>query len=157
MAIVTIAKGLNLKNKLVGEKVRLFGLFRATNSHRDDQKVNYDPQQLLAEYEATVEKLIAVKTAIAKANVVIYDKIYRIAELKSKIHELRQVPTNDKDEEQERYVRGKDEPEVKIIKHVAYLNDVAMDAKVKALEAEIESLQDVVTAFNHTQTIEIPD
>ena len=157
MANVTIAKALNMKNKLVGEKVRLFGLFRHTNSRREDAKINYKPEELLAQYESTVEKLIAVKTAIANANVAIYDKIYRIAELKSKISELRAVGTNDKDEEQERYVRGKDEPEVKIVKHVAFLNDVKMDAKVKGLEAEIEALQDAVTAFNHTQTVTVPD
>lgn len=160
MAQVTIAKALNLKNRLVGEKARLFRLFSQTNSKREDAKTNYDPKEQLAAYEAATEKLVAVKTAIAKANVAIYEKIYRISELKSKAGELRNVNTNDKDEEQEKTVRGKDgnyESETKIIKHVALLNDVQMDAKIKGIEKEIEALHDAVTAFNYTTQIEVPE
>ncbi len=157
---VTIAKALNMKNRLVGEKERLFQLFRHNNSRVADTKTNYDPKQLLADYEAAVDKLVAVKTAVAKANVAIYDKIYRIAELKSKVAQLRAVNTNDKDEETTRMVRGADGhyvDEPKTIKHIAHLNDVAMEQKIKGLESEIEGLQDSVTAFNHTETVEVPE
>jgi hypothetical protein len=157
---VTIAKALNLKNRLVGEKKRLFNLFSINNSHRETDKVNYDAKALLEQYEATVDKLIATKTAIAKANTVIYDKIYRISELKSKLAELRMVNTNDKDEEQEKTVRiagGNYESVTTVIKHVAFINEVTMDEKVKGIEKEIETLFDAVTAFNYTTMVEVPE
>ena len=157
---VTIAKALATKNRLVGEKERLFHLFSSNNSRREQDKSNYKAEELLAQYEAVVEKLIATKTAIAKANVDLYEKIYRISELKSKAAQLRRVNTNDKDGEREKMVRdasGNYQEEITVVKHVAHLNDVQMDEKIKAIEKEIETLQDAVTAFNHTQEIEIPE
>jgi hypothetical protein len=154
---VTLAKALNLKNRLVGEKSRVLGLLRQTNSRREDAKTNYDPEQLFKEYEAACEKLVLTKTAIAKANVTIYGKITRIAELKSQISEMRQIPTNDADESQMVHNRKTGDYDTIIIKHVAFLKNVDIDAKVKAFEKEIEKLHDEVTAYNYQTTVEVPE
>jgi len=155
MVKMTLAKALNHKNRLVGEKVRLFNLLRNTNSRREDAKTNYKPEELFKQYLEVVEKLIATKTAIAKANVAIYEQITRIAELKSQASELRQIPTNEADERQQQY-NPKHEVEIIIIKHVAFLKDIDIDARVKAIEAEIEKLHDHVTAYNYSTHVEVP-
>lgn len=154
---VTIAKALNHKNRLVGEKGRLRNLVVANNSRLETAKTNYDPAKLFADYEAVVEKLVATKTAIAKANVAIYEKIYRISELKAKASELRQIPTDDSDHEDRRWDRKAEQDVVTIIKRVVHLKNVDIDEKIKAIEKEIEALHDEVTAFNYSTTIEVPE
>jgi dynactin complex subunit len=155
---VTIAKALNLKNRLVGEKERLFRTVSASNSRLETQKVNYEAKVELEKYEKIVEALVAVKSAIATANAPVYGKIYRIAELKSKAAQLRQINTNEQDHEETKYNRQTGEEEtVKTVKRVVYLKDTDIDAKVRDIEKEIEKLHDELTAFNHTTQIEVPE
>ena len=156
MAIVTLAKALNLKNRVVGEKGRLYSLLQANNSRREDAKTNYDPKDIFEQYEAACDKLVAIKTALAKANVGIYEKITRIAELQSRISELRGIDTNEKDDQQSRYNHKTSEHELIVTKRVVFLKDVHIDQKVKAFEVEIEKLQDEVTAYNYKTDIEVP-
>ena len=157
MAKITLAKALNHKNRLVGEKVRLFTLVRTQNSRKAESKTNYNPEELFTEYLAVCEKLVATKTAIAKANVPIYEQISRIAELKSQAADLRQIPTREGDEITHVYNHKTNESDEKIIKHVAFLKDVDVDKRVKGIEAEIEKLHDQVTAYNYSTHIEVPD
>jgi HAMP domain-containing protein len=155
---VTIAKALNVKNRLVGEKLKLWRLISANASRLENAKTNYDAKKLWAQYEATVDKLVAVKTAIAKANVSVYDKIYRIAELKSKAAEIQSLDTNEADNQEMLYNRVTGETtKGELTKRVVLFKDSEVVEMTAGLEKEIASLHDEVTAYNYNIQIEIPD
>ena len=158
MAKATIAKALNVKNRLVGEKNRLYSLVMANCSRLETQKCNYDVKQLWADYETTIVKLVAVKTAIAKANVNIYDKIYNIAELKSKAAQLAQLNTDESEHQEMNYNRVTGETtKGAVTKRVVLFKDSEVVGQIKAIEEQISKLHDEVTAYNYTTEIEIPE
>ena len=154
---ITIAKALNLKNKLVGEKDRLFRLASANNSRLETAKTNYDVASLFVEFEKTVVKLTAVKAAISTANAMVYDKIYRIAELKSMAANIKTINTDESDCEDQVYNRTTQEMEKKITKRIVVIKNIDIDKKISEIEAEIEKFQDELSAFNHLTQIEIPE
>jgi hypothetical protein len=158
MTKVTIAKALNVKNRILGEKNRLMGLISQNASRLEVVKTNYDVKELWSQYEASVAKLIAVKSAIAKANVNIYDKIYRISELKSKSAQINNLSTDETpyQEVQQNRVTG-EITRGPILNRVVLFTDKTLAEHLKAIETEIASLHDEVTAYNYNTTIEIPD
>jgi len=155
---VTIAKALNVKNRLVGEKNRLFSLVLANASRFEGQKTNYDVKELWKQYEATVAKLIAVKSAIAKANVNIYEKIYTISELKSKAAQMQQISTDETPHQEQEFNRVTGETKKgPIINRVVLFKDSELAALTLEIEAQIAKLHDEVTAYNYNTEIEIPE
>lgn len=158
MAKVTIAKALNVKNRLVGEKNRLYNLVQQNSSRLETTKTNYKVEELWAQYEAVVANLIAVKTAIAKANVAVYEKIYTISELKSKAAQMQQLSTDESDYQEQIYNRVTGETtKGAIVKRVVLFSDKVLAEKLLVIEAEIAKLHDEVTAYNYNTQIEIPE
>ena len=92
MAQVRIRKALQVKNRLAGELANIGKLIQEHNSHLEGQ-VRFDVRALFAKRDQVLEKLIAVKTAIAVANVAVYEKLARMAELKNEITLLRRLNT----------------------------------------------------------------
>ena len=150
MAQVRIRKALQVKNRLAGEVAQLGKLIQANNSHRDGQ-AKFDVSELVAKRNTAVQKLVAVKTALAVANVSIYEKLARMAEFKNEIALLRGLNTNEGEEELGYGERAK------TVKVVATINAAQVEANVNALTLEIEKLQDEVDYFNSTTEITIPD
>src|SRR5439155_17404587 len=77
-----IAKALKLKNQLAGDVAQLKDLLAKQNSRSTKQKFDYDNREVLTRLRAKLDELIRVKASIAAANTEIYDKIFRLAELK---------------------------------------------------------------------------
>lgn len=150
MAQVRIRKALQVKNRLAGEVAQLGKLIQANNSHRDGQ-AKFDVSDLVTKRNAAVQKLIAVKTALAVANVSIYEKLARMAELKNEIALLRGLNTTEGEEELGYGERAK------TVKIVATINAAAVEINVNTLTLEIEKLQDEIDYFNSTTEITIPD
>lgn len=151
---VTLAKALNIKNRTAGELSRLLSIVSRYNSVREGAKVNFDVKDTFDKYLATSQKLQVIKTAIAKANVNIYGKIYAIAEMKSTISSLRGLNTKEGEESQlARYAQVEIKPTV----YKAFLTDADVEKLVKGFEDEINKLQDDIAAFNHTTKVEIPE
>lgn len=153
MITVTLSKALNIKNKLVGEKNKLIQILYKCNSRKDNAKINYDVREVLDTYNRTIDKIIAVKTALSKANVEIYEKIYTIAELRSKIAELSNMPT--REDEEKRRVGYTETYEIE--KWVSTYTDADVAKMVADMENQIDKLQDEIDTFNHAQKIEIQD
>jgi len=93
------------------------------------------------------EGLIDLKTQIHKANVGVYDKIFRLSELKSLAKKLNQIDCSE-GKVTDRYLRGA-EPSIK----TAEISVVERDVRVKMIEEEIESLQEELDTHNATKTI----
>ena len=92
------------------------------------------------------EGLIEIKTKIHKANVEVYDKIFRLSELKSLAKRFTQINC-DEGKVSDRY--GRQEPSIK----TAEISVVERDVRVKMIEEEIESLQEELDTHNATKTI----
>ena len=150
MAQVRIRKALQIKNRITGEVASLSKLIQANNSHQDGTG-RFDVVKLLNERSAAVEKLVAVKTALAIANVAIYEKIARMAELKAEIAFYRGLNTA---EGVQNVGYGDRAVQVRI---VATVDAAKVEDVVKARTLEIEKLQDEVDYFNSATEITIPD
>lgn len=156
MNTVKLRKALQIKNRLAGEVANLTRRLGGNNYPDQDGKApEFDIRVLLAERKELVNKLVQVKTVIAKANVDIYEKINQLAELKSEVSVLNTIPTQD--------VRGN--KRVLVEGRYDYLDTVTpavikskeVQEKVSALNLEIESLQDAIDYHNSVTDVVVPE
>ena len=80
---MNIKKALKLKNKLVLQVSENYQKVSAYNSVEEGSKKPYDTRESLEAYNSSVNELIELKTKIHRANGPVYDKIFRLSELKS--------------------------------------------------------------------------
>jgi len=92
------------------------------------------------------EGLIDLKTQIHRANIGVYNKIFRLSELKSLAKKLNQIDCSE-GKVSEKYSRA--EPSFK----TAELSVVERDVRVKSIEEEIERLQEELDNHNATTSI----
>ena len=88
-----IAKALKLKNQLAGEVAQLKDLLTKQNSRSNKQKFDYNNREVLDRLRAKLAELVKVKAAIGAANAEIYEKIFRLAELKGLVTTLTGLDT----------------------------------------------------------------
>lgn len=150
MALVRIRKALQIKNRITGEIANLNKLIQGNNSHHEGAG-RFDVAKLLVDRAQAVEKLIAIKTALSNANVAIYEKIARMAELKDEITLYRSLNTAEGVQSVGYGV------EAKHIRIVATVNAAQVEDIVKARTLDIEKLQDEVDYFNSATEIIVPD
>ena len=93
-------------------------------------------------------ELVELKTKIHKANTPVYDKIFRLSELKSTISRLKSLDCSE-GVSNDYYSRNRENPPVK----TAEVSVVDRDEMVKFMEEQIEDLQDILD--NHNQNTEI--
>lgn len=148
---------LKQKNRLAGELARIQTILVRENSrqqtgigqHGVHPKKEY-LDQLTAELVGKRAALVALKAAIAVANVGIYDKIFEVAELKSQITWIDTL--NTKSGVHYEYGYG-DAP--KDIYYVAYVDDVQRDKLKEEYQARINKIQDEIDEFNSRTDIVI--
>lgn len=150
MTSVRIRKALQIKNRIAGEIAQLQKLIQTNNSHQEFA-CKFDINKLLLDRATAVKKLIAVKTALAVANVAIYEKIALMAELKAEVALYRSLNTTEGETEHGYGERAK------TIKIIATINAIQVEERVKQLNLEIEKLQDEIDYFNSTTEVVIPD
>ena len=144
-----IAKALKLKNQMAGEVAQLKELLAKQNVRSTKQKFDYDNREVLTRLRAKLDELVKVKAAIAAANAEIYDKIFRLAELKGLVATLTGLDTKaGVFHEGGRF----GEPGYEI-EYVAQLGKVDVDKLVAELQSEIQTLQDALDEFNFTRSV----
>lgn len=144
-----IAKALKLKNQLAGEVAQLRELLAKQNSRSTKQKFDYDNREVLTRLRAKLEELVKVKAAIAAANAEVYDKIFRLAELKGLVATLTGLETK----AGVFHEGGRFGEPAYEVEYVAQLAKVDVDKLVAELKNEIQSLQDALDEFNFTHTM----
>ncbi len=149
MAKISLRKALQVKKNLTGEIAKVRNKISQFNCQRNANK-HINVLELEAEFVALTNKLIALKTALAKANVAIYEDILFAEELKGLIAFYEALNT---EEEGSEYKAGE---------FITYQNIVAIDYsvkedKVKALKADLEKRLERIDEFNSTHYIEIAD
>ncbi len=146
-----IAKALKTKNVLAGEVTQLKELLGKQNSRPVKQKFDYDNQEVLAQLRAKIDDLVKVKASIAAANAAIYDKIFRLAELKGLVNTLNSLETKSGQfNEGSNYLGAVCE-----VEYAAQLSKVQVDRMVGELKTEIQGLQDQLDEFNFTKSVQI--
>jgi hypothetical protein len=148
--IMNLAKALKRKNTLAGEIAQLKARLGEQNVRAEGQEFDYDNAAVLAELNARVAEIVAVKTALARANADAYASIFRLAELKGLLVTLRGLNTKH-GEFYEGHGFGQ-EP-VKI-KYRAQIAKAEADRLAAQIEAEIETLQDTLDSYNANHQVE---
>lgn len=146
-----IAKALRLKNQLAGEVAQLKELLGEQNSRSTKQKFDYDNREVLMRLRAKLDELVKVKAAIAAANTEVYDKIFRLAELKGLVATLAALNTKaGVFHEGGRF----GEPGYEV-EYVAQFGKVDVDKLMAELKNEIQALQDALDEFNFTRAVNL--
>lgn len=146
-----LAKALKLKNQLAGEVAQLKDLLQKQNVRPTKQKFDYDNREVLSRLRAKLDELVKVKAAIAAANAEIYDRIFRLAELKGLVATLTALETKSGV-----FHEGRGFGEAAFeVEYVAQLGKVNVDQAVAGLNAEIQSLQDALDEFNFARSVNL--
>jgi len=147
-----LAKALKVKNKVAGEVAQLRDLLSKQNVRSTKQTFDYDNSQVLANLRSKMDELVKVKAAIGAANAEIYEKIFRLAELKGLVKTL-----TDLDTKQGVFVERGDygsSPAVEV-EYAAQLKKVDVDKLVAEIQNEIQSLQDELDEFNFSRAVNL--
>lgn len=140
---MTLSKALKVKNSLVGKLNQYKQILLRENSRRNDNVSKVNPAQIYDEMLFVSEKLGRLKAAIAKANIGIYDKIERMAELKDKITYLQSLQTR----EGEEVVLGYNQDKL-VYQWTTFINNEKRDKLIQELQLLIEKYQDDIDLHN---------
>jgi hypothetical protein len=144
---MTIKQALKEKNRLIKAIEDEFKKVYAYNSIDEGNIRPYSTVESLGNILVLEEGLIDLKTKIHRANTVVYDKIFRLSEMKSLAKKINQINC-DEGKVTDRYLRGA-EPSIK----TAEISVVNRDMRIKSIEEEIERLQEELDTHNATTSI----
>lgn len=148
-----ITKALKLKNQLAGEVSELKDRLAKQNSRAVKVPFDYNTQEVLVALHKKIDRLIAVKSAIAAANAGLYPSIFRLAELKGLVALLKSL-----DVRHGVYKEGGNYAQTAYeVEYTAQLKKAEVDKLVSELETEISGLQDQLDEFNHTQSVALTE
>ncbi len=144
---MNIKQALKKKNKLVGLISEEFSKASQYNVVDEGNPRPYSATEAIGKWMQLTNELIVLKTAIHKANVPVYDKIFELSELKNQVKHLKSLNCVSGKVAGGRW--GEGDP---IVKH-AEINIVERDGMIKNLEARIEAIQDQLDQWNHTTLV----
>jgi sugar-specific transcriptional regulator TrmB len=135
---MNLRKALKEKNKVAGNLNHLFHRMRENNITEDGQSRPYNSKEVLHEINQEIDQLVELKVKLQLANTPILNDIYRVAELKVLIRQLRYMECNDS----RKISSGI------ITYHIATIKADERDQLIKSLEEEIEAIHERIDAFN---------
>lgn len=145
-----LVKALKVKNRLIGEMNRLRAIFQRENSRPVGSSI-VDVKQIELEMAKVMAKLVALKTAITKANIGIYEKICKMDELKSmKSFYGGLTTTHGK-------IRDSYSDNNSYTEYEAYIKREMVDDIQKAYQNDIDILQDEIDEYNATTSVDIDE
>lgn len=143
---MTIKQALKEKNRLIKAIDDEFKKIQAYNSIDESNTRPYSTQTSLENILVLEDALIDIKTQIHRANMGVYNKIFRLSELKSLAKKLNQIDCGE-GKVVDRYSRSE-----AVIK-TAEITVIDRDTRVKMMEEEIELLQEELDTHNATTSI----
>lgn len=145
---MNIRQALKEKNKLVKEIQDLYGRISQYNSVEVGGQRPYSSKQLMEIVNQKSNELIELKTKIHLANAPVYDKIFRLSELKSTITRIKNLDCTE-GVSNDYFSRNRENPPVK----TAEISIVERDEMVKHMEEQIETIQDILDTHNQNTQI----
>ena len=143
-------QALKQKNRLAGEIVKLNQILQRENSRRSDNVSKVNPEEIYNKIVDISTKLGELKAKIATANVPIYHLIEGMAETKSHIAFLQQLP---KQEGEEITFVGRDQEKL-IYNWTAFINQENADKRIAEMQKSCDSIQDELDLFNSSTSID---
>lgn len=156
MERISLRAALNVRKQMIGEVKRVEDLIRRENVKTWMEGVvqpirDYDVQGLVHQLSEQKRKLVALKTAMCKANVGIYETLAEMEEAKADMAFMQSVTTHDG--AMEEFV-GYGENERKRHYDATITRKIIDDAMVKGKKL-IAELQEKVDAYNINTFIEV--
>lgn len=142
---MTIKQALKQKNKLIKKINEAFQKVYTYNSVNEGQVRPYDVNDSLQQYMKLTEELISLKEKIHIANQPVYNKIFKLSELKSMAQKIAVINC------EEGKIKNKysEDSEIK----TSIINVVLRDTMVTKLESDIETIQEELDLHNSTTHI----
>lgn len=137
---MTVKQALKQKNKLVTEIKSLYDTARNYNSIEEGNPRRYSVKECLDQATELTKQLVELKAKIHRANAPVYEKIFLMSELKTRVKQLKAMGCEE-GKVTERY------GSVASVKTVE-INIAEKDVMVKSIEAEIEMLQEELDTHN---------
>lgn len=146
---MTVKQALKYKNKLVSKMNDEFRRASQYNSVEEGVNRPYGAEVSLNNFINMSNELVELKTKIHLANVKVYDKIFLLSELKSRVSKLQMLDCSE-GKVSDRYGRMTGEhPAFKTVE----INILKKDEMIAELESKIEELQEVLDVHNATTEI----
>lgn len=146
---MTIKQALKYKNKLISKINAEFLKVSQYNSIEDGGKRAYSAKDALSNYFNLSNELVALKAQIHKANDKVYDKIFLLSELKSRISKLQLLDCSE-GKVSDRFARIHGEaPTIKTVE----ITILERDSLIQEIETKIEELQEELDTHNATTEI----
>ena len=147
--LVSIARALKEKNRVAGRLAKAREIIGKENSREKKIPRSIDVATMMEGAKSFQAQLIAIKSAIAKANGQIIDKIIALDEIKSEIAFLSNLDVKEGIFEEASYSGH-------VVKEFdAVFKQADVLAKIAVLQKEADALQDALDDFNAVSKVEI--
>lgn len=143
---MNIKQGLKYKKKLATKINEEYSKMNKYNSVEVGTNRVYSARESMNKWMELTNELIELKTKIHLANAKVYDKIFRMSELKSQLSNLKNL------ECYEGKYTNRYASETSIIKEVE-IGQLEKDQLISQMELEIEKIQEDLDHHNATTTI----
>ena len=140
---MTVKQALKLKNKLVKEITEELQKAQSYNSVEVGSVRPYSSSVSLEKVSNLTKELVELKTKIHQANSPVYDKIFRLSELKSLVSKIKVLNCTE-GTSTDYYSRRSENPPMM----TSEISILERDSMVKIMEDEIESIQEDLDTHN---------
>jgi hypothetical protein len=144
---MNIKQALKEKNKLAKKITDLMDRTNKNNSVDEGGVRSYDPKISLHQASETLEELVNLKTSIHRANVEVYEKIFRMSEYKSFVKYLKVLNCSEGTVVTSRY------SDTNTRQMTTVITEVERDELVERYETMIDELQSELDHHNATSHI----
>lgn len=144
---MNIKQALKYKKKLATKINEEYSKMNRYNSVEVGTNRVYSAREAMSKWMELTDELIELKTKIHLANAKVYDKIFRMSELKSQLSNLKGLDCHEG-----KYSNRYGMTETAIIKQ-AEIGQLEKDQMIAEMESEIEAIQEELDAHNATTTI----
>lgn len=142
---MNVKQALKAKNKLVGEIKECYRIIQTQNSIEEGNPRRYSVKEQIAKIATLTDELVVLKAKLHRANSDVYEQIFKMAEIKGIIKELKKMST-DEGKQDSRYGSVVSVKEVEV-------NVVERDTIIKEYEAEVERIQNELDIHNSNTDI----
>ena len=146
---MNLKQALKKKNLLLAEIKQELNKVATYNSIEVGNRRPYSAKEAFDKYMNLTNELINLKTAIHIANAPVYNKIFRLSELKNMANAIKSIDCTDGKEPNRFHMSG----ESRIMN--AEISIVTRDTMVKDIEKEINDIQDELDYFNATTEVNL--
>jgi hypothetical protein len=135
---MNLRKAIQRKKRIAGVLAESYTKLRRANITPEGRPPLISSREILERIKEKSEEIIQLKVQIQKANLPILEDIYRLAELKSLVNEMRNINSlHDK-----RYDNSQ------AIVYTICIDEIEQEAIIADLEKQIEVIQDRIESFN---------